>query len=258
MSFKKDGRKFKFTSNEFTIAIGSDWHVGAPGCILDLISRQIKYVKTHENCYFIGAGDLLECAIYGSKGSVHEQKYMMSDQYKIVKGLLSQIKDKILFMLSGNHSARIEKATTLDLMEVLCNDLGVDYYGPEYNFALQCKRGSIIEAYCGHNSGGGGTAGSKINRLIGIKSRATAMCDLIISGHTHDVADTEMPIYYFNKNYELVKKIQHFVCGWSALSSECGYAAKGYFRPLTNGQKLVHIKINRTTESFDINIEKLR
>lgn len=258
MSFKKDGRKFKFTSNEFTIALGSDWHVGAPGCILDLISRQIKYVKTHENCYFIGAGDLLECAIYGSKGLVHEQKYMMSDQYKIVKGLLSQIKDKILFMLSGNHSARIEKATTLDLMEVLCNDLGVDYYGPEYNFALQCRHGNVLEAYAGHGAGGGGTAGSKINRLMSMKFRATAMADLIISGHTHDVADSESPIYYFNKKYELVKKIQHYVCGWSALSSECGYAAKGYFRPLTNGQKLIHIKFHRANDNFVINVEKLR
>ena len=144
MKFVKDGRKFKFNTNEFTIAVGSDWHVGSPASKLDLIQRFIKLVESKNNYYLIGLGDLLECAIYGSKGSVHEQKYMMSDQYKIVKGLLSRVKDKTLFMLSGNHSNRVEKATTLDLMEVLCGDVGVDYYGPEYHFALQCKHGNVM------------------------------------------------------------------------------------------------------------------
>ena len=257
MSFKKHGRKFKFDTDEFRIAIASDWHVGSEACKLDLIKRFIERVKKDKHCYLIGLGDLLECAIYGSKGLVHEQKFMMNEQVKIVKDLLLEVKDRILFLLSGNHTFRVVKATTLDVMKWLCDDIGVSYEGSEYHFALQCKHGNILPCFGGHGSGGGGTGGAKMNRLQAMHFRSP-MAQIILSGHTHDVADSEMPIYYLNHKSQLVEKIQYFICGWSALSSDCGYAARAYFKPLSNGQKVIHVKFDRTKEDFKIEVEKFR
>jgi len=108
--------------------------------------------------------------------------------------------------------------------------------------------------YCGHGSGGGGSAGAKINRLQSMHFRAPN-ADIICSAHTHDVSDSEILINYLNRKYQLAEKIQHFICGWSALSSNEGYAARAYYKPLTNGQKLIHIKFEK---EFIITVEKLR
>lgn len=257
MNFERKNRVFKFNTNEFTIALASDWHIGSEACDLGLIERFIKRVERDDNCFLIGLGDLLECAIYGSKGLVHEQAFMMNEQVRIVKDLLLRVKDKILFMLSGNHSHRLVKATTLDVMKWLCEDIGVDYEGAEFHYALQCKHNNILQCYSGHGSGGGGTNGAKMNRLCSMHFRSPN-ADIICSGHTHDSSDSEMTIYYLNQKHQLVKKIQHYICGWSALASDKGYAARAYFKPLSTGQKLIHAKLNRTKESFVIEVEKFR
>ena len=257
MSFKKDGRKFKFDTDEFEIAIISDWHLGAPSCCIDMIQRQIEYIKKTKNCYAIVCGDILETAIYGSKGLVHEQKFFSNEQVKIAKKFLDKIQNKILFVLGGNHCFRFVKATTLDIMEMFCDWATLDYQGPEYHFALQCKRGNILSCFAGHGRGSGQTPGAKLNSLHSLHWRLPAG-DIIIGGHTHGSDCTEQPIYYLDKNFNLVEKIQHFVAGWSALSSDKGYAARAHFRPLSNGWHSIKIKLNRTFEAFDINIIKHR
>lgn len=229
-----------------------DIHWGAWGCNEALFRKQIAYIEANENCVAIGVGDWLDMVTYHSKGLVGKQKKDADNQYFGILKMLQPIKHKILFALSGNHEARTAKCGAPDVMAQICHDLGVEYRGLDSYFAFKFPK-TMVYCYAGHGSGGGATAGAKINRLINMHWQYPN-ADIIISGHTHSMTSEIKPLPFLTPYGKVASKLQYLICCGSMLESTEGYAKANFYAPQVTCFKVLKISIKRAVDG----IEKVR
>lgn len=247
----------KLKTNCCHIALLSDWHIGNEACNLKLINKIVSYVKKTPNAFAIILGDLIEMIGYHSKGMLHSQKIFATDQFKEAVKILTPIKDKILFAVTGNHEGRTVKDCALDIMDLLCERLDIDYRGVDCYFGVKNLSGNLIRAYATHGSSGGATMGAKINRLEKCHWKFPN-ADLLVMGHTHSLSDIYKEVPFLTQSGKVESKIQYFVCAGTALGSDAKYAAQAGYPPAPVGAKIIHIKkglATGATDNFAINIE---
>jgi len=234
----------KIKSNFCSIFPCYDWHIGEQACDINFIKRYIKKIKETPNAIVFLGGDLLDTTIYGSVGNVHEQKYYMNEQKKIVIDLLNPIKDKIIGAVKGNHENRIDKATTFDIVMDICRELDIDYWGEEKRFAIQLNKSSLIHLFVHHGVGGGATDGGGVNSMVKLHWSAP-MSDIIISGHIHKLMFFPKELLYLNTNGKETQRNQWFVSCGTALG-RAKYAQSKAYPPAPIGHQI--IKIRRTSK----------
>ena len=153
--------------------------------------------------------------------------------------LLEPIKDKILVVSLGNHEHRIEKDTSIDVLKLVCNQLGIQdryasagwyiylYFG-EKNVGR--KAPMVYTIFGRHGSGGGKAIGGKANNLVDMSN--VAIADLYIMGHTHTPMSTKKCIFipdYGNKTLNL--REMHYLMTNSFLEYENSYGETAGFHP---------------------------
>lgn len=230
-----------------------DWHLGSHECDEALVDRIIKHIQENENCYTFIGGDLGEFCVYdGKMNSVHHQKHQVTEQVEMIIKKLEPIKEKILFSVCGNHEARIEKSTGLDVAALIALSLNVPYFKWETHFILKLisakskKERKNIYIYAHHGCGGGASSGGKINAIERLHFRAP-FAHIIFAGHTHIASETRELIPYLSQAGNMKNFVQYFIsCGTSHKSD--GYAAMKAYRPIPVGAVKTSIRLTPDNE----------
>ena len=188
--FRKD-----FDTPSFAIVPLGDTHYGSRQCNEKFFLSTVELIKEEKNTFCVLMGDMIENALVGSVGDIYEQVYSPRDQLKKVVKILKPIKNKILFVIDGNHEQRTTRVAGLKPSEDISALLEVPYGGFSCfaRFKVDAKYG-IFTAYFHHNTGGGYTKGGKVNRSARLRD-ITPTADATFSGHMHTTARTPAEWY---------------------------------------------------------------
>jgi predicted phosphodiesterase len=238
-----------------TIAVISDWHIGSGACDIRLIKELLTYIKKN-NLYVIVLGDLMDIITPHSKGMLTEQELTGSEQFKTVVELITPIKHKILFAVTGNHENRTVRDANIDIMDILCYHLGIEYAGVEKLFVIKLQD-RLVKCYAHHGAGGGTTPAGKLNALLKLHWRCPD-ANIIFGGHTHDNVDPQKLIPYIDREGSIKNKIQQYISAGSALRSDVGYAAQGAYPPIPTCAKVVTLEYNKHTGIIRYTVIKIQ
>jgi len=94
----------------------------------EILLRRILDKCREENFYVTITGDMFEMATRYSIGSgVYHQVYNNHKQFEVVKDILAEYQDIILFVCDGNHEARAIKEIGVSLMKIICDQYKIPY-----------------------------------------------------------------------------------------------------------------------------------
>lgn len=243
--------------------IFSDWHIGDGNCDMSDISRQIGEVLTDDNAYCILNGDLINNAIRSSISDVYSESASPMEAIQTLSDILRPLaeKGKILFATTGNHEFRSYKESGIDIMALVCRELGIqDKYRSDggilyLSFGINAKRKAegrrtSYTVFVTHGNGGGSTVGGKASKL----EKASAICDadLFIVSHTHTpitFKDSFIRCYPCSDGIEVVERTY---INTSASLDYGGYGMKAMFRPASKANPVAILDGSRKNISVSL------
>ena len=230
-----------------------DWHIGDEFCDMATIKAEIEQVRTTPNAYCILNGDLCNTALKTSVSDIYSEKMSIMEQINTCLSLLQPIKDKILFITTGNHESRAYKTDGIDIMQLIAKQLGLeDRYRSEGGVLFlrfgkvnthQHSRKQVYAIYITHGTGGGKKAGAKANRLEDLACIVDA--DIYLHAHTHLPLIFKQCYYrvsWGNSSTALVEKL--FV-NTSAMLNYGGYGQTAGFKPASKSNPVVYLNGNK-------------
>jgi predicted phosphodiesterase len=155
-------------------------------------------LKGEKNSYIIVGGDLMDNGLKNSVTNVYEQTMRPSEQKKYVAEELSDIRDKILCGVSGNHENRsVKESDDSPVYDIFCKlDIENKYRDNaavliirtgNTNMRIARLSSKVRPSYTmlvTHGAGGGMYIGSGANRLERFGAIIDGL-DIIVTGHTH-------------------------------------------------------------------------
>jgi len=224
-----------------------DWHYGSPQCDLKFIKKVIDIIDKNPDALWVGMGDLIENAIVGSKSDVYLQSASPSQQIEDIVKILTPIKDKCLFLMPGNHEERTMRQVGLHPGQIIASDLRVKYIGYSAVLALYLptKSNAKLRAVCyfHHNTGGGFTAGGKVNAASRLRL-IVPTADATFSGHSHTTNRSPVTWYEAGKRGLVRHTGYDYIIG-STLTYKDSYAEEKAKRPSTLEQIMVSFQFKR-------------
>lgn len=203
----------------------ADWHLGSPQCKVPYIKRVVRRIERDPQARWFGHGDLIENALVGTPGDIYKQLKSPEDQIKEVVEILQPIRDKCLFILSGNHEERSQKASGLSPSQNIASDLRVRYCEYSCLFVLdllEAKTPRSFSCYAHHNSGGGYSMGGKINAATKLR-RICPTVDATFTAHVHTTA--RIPVTWFEPGHgQALRKTGYDYISGSTLTWNKSYA----------------------------------
>lgn len=214
----------------------ADLHVGDKTCNTDAIKAELEYIATHENCYTILNGDLLNNATKTSVSDSYSETLSPMEQLKRIIELLEPIKDKILCIQDGNHERRTWRTDGLDISRLIARELGIeDRYSAGMTLLYIClplskQRGkSTYSILCTHGCGGGKKVGAKMNRMEDLVNIIDA--DIYLYSHTHQPAVFYKGYLRTTPNRRAITKVEHVFVNTGAYLDYGGYGEQAEFSP---------------------------
>ena len=211
-----------------------------------------------KNSYIVVHGDMMNNATKDSVSNVYDARMRPSEQKKLVCTELSEIRDKILCMVPGNHELRSAKVVDSEpLYDIACQlDLEHLY---RYNGAFMKislgKNDGRNDRYCTytiaclHGTGGGMLLGSPLNRSERF-SGAVDGIDIIITGHTHKSIAGRACKLFFDTRHDVVSQRDYGVIVSAPWQLYGGYALRSMLSPSTTTRNC--IVLHGDTKLFDI------
>jgi len=217
-----------------------DWHYGSPQADIPFIKQVLKRIQKEPEARWVGMGDLIENAIVGSKSDIYIQTLPPEKQVADVVKMLMPIRDKCLFMIPGNHEERTMRLVGLHPDNIIASQLMVRYIGYSALAMLDLRRARTPRSflcYFHHSTGGGYTAGGKINAAAKLRL-IVPTADATFSGHSHTTSRS--PVTWYDASYKhLLKKTGYDYIIGSALGWKGSYAEEKAKRPSTVEQVVV-------------------
>ena len=175
------------------VMVIADWHWADPNSNHGKILEDLEYIKTHDNCYCVLNGDIMNCAIASSVSDTYAETMSPMEELRVCTELFEPIKGRILCVTPGNHERRHYKTNGIDITELMCRQLGIaDRYSPtaallfirlgEQNGKFHGRK-VLYTMYVTHGVGGGRKEGGKLQRLADLSTIVDADC--YVCGHTH-------------------------------------------------------------------------
>lgn len=201
----------------------SDVHYGSPQFNEKAFTDYLAKYGKEDNNFFVIIGDCINNALKSSVSNIYEERYSPREQKEWLTGILTPIKDKILFGTGGNHERRSVKEVDSDPLYDVFSKLNIeDKYRPNAVFAIirfghenrntNGKKARNTYGICAtHGAGNGMYIGSSAN-----KSERFGMAidgiDCLMVGHTHkplSFPSRKLKIDYRNKQviYEQFKVV---------------------------------------------------
>jgi len=247
------------------VCIG-DIHRGNPWMDEDKLYKTIDWVAEND-CYVILMGDYGECI--NAKDPRHDYnaldgKYPTPDkQYRKTLDDLEPIKDKIMFMLEGNHESNFWKRHNHNYTAWMAHDLGVPYTGISayllFKFIRQTgksKAGNIFEAYAHHGWAGGRSAGYQVKVIHDLKNIFPG-AHMYLMGHNHQLGEAlpRTHLYVDTKTEQIREYTQHFFFTGSYIKGhEKGigsYVEARAYPPTMIGSPVIEVMPNRVDGNRD-------
>lgn len=172
----------------------ADLHIGDPLSSRAKILSDIEYIRSHEDCYCVLNGDLMNCAIKTAVSDVYSETLSPMQELQVCIELFGPISDKVIFVTGGNHEERHYRTNGIDLTRLMCQQLGIeDRYSPGPGLVYlrfgaddgrhKRHRKICYILYVTHGNSNGRKDGGKIQRLADYATIVDA--DIYIAGHSH-------------------------------------------------------------------------
>lgn len=246
---------YKGTADTLNILCLNDLHIGAPSADMELLSRCVRFAKENEeNTRVLLNGDYIEGVLKNSKGDIYEVKLSPKEQIDWVVDILQPIAHLIDGATIGNHDWRIEKETSIDVVEMIMRYLGIEekYLGSRGIVGFSTNK-MFYSVDMHHGTGGGSTIAAVENAMKRIWKSDT---DIMYCGHWHKEFTKVLKRYSVNKRYKKVteeKKI--LLCGNTILNT-AEYAIRGAYEESFPSQAI--IKLNAKGQKKDVDINWIR
>ena len=239
---------------EIEIMPVADYHWADPHSDHAKIMEDIAYIRDHENCFCVLNGDLMDCAIASSIGDTYGASLSPMEELKVCMEMFSEIANKILCVVPGNHEARHYRTNGLDLTEIMCRQLGIeDRYSPTTALlfirfgALKDShhhhRKAVYTMYVSHGNGGGRKEGGKVQRLVDLSTICDA--DIYLCGHTHLPAMLKDGFARPNCANSSITYGTRLYVNTSAKLNYGGYGETGGFKPPCTDTPLIRLNGER-------------
>lgn len=238
------------------VRIFADWHIGDRHCNFAKIKENVDILKRDPHQYAIVAGDLMNNATKASVSDIYAEKLSPHEQADRIIEILEPVKDKILYMTSGNHENRTFREAGMDPTAIVAAKLDLtDRYsktGGLLRVALgrdrtctskTCPRRIKYYFYILHGSGGGAKPGAKINRLVDLASIVDA--DVYIHAHTHLPMTTMIPFCRINRTHDLVTMEDRLFVNASAKLNYGGYGKEKGMAPASMADPVIFLNGRR-------------
>ena len=239
-------------SSAFNLYPFGDAHWGSPNCNKPFCRQWRDEVQEDPDGKVVLVGDLMENALIGSLGDVYKQEDGPQLQVEELVELLTPIRDKILFAITGNHEERTAKRADLDPSQVICWGLNIPYmrYSCIARFILEGRAPRSFTCFFHHNTGGGATPGGKVNKAAKLRD-IVPHADAIFSAHTHITSAIENAWYDISVGNRgeprMVKRHGYDYVIGSALEYEDSYADAKALRPAVCSFIKVRFENNTTS-----------
>ena len=236
--------------NEIELHFLSDDHTGDEHSDVKLIRERIESIRDTPNAYAILNGDEINNAVANSKSDIYSEVFSPTESIQYAADLYKPIKDKILAIIPGNHTARSWKSVGVDPTRMFALELGIpDKYSSEplllfIRLGSNSRRASegrpvTYMVYVAHGTGGGKKPGSKLGRIYDLASIVDA--DLYVTGHVHTPGVYKIDYFRtFPATGGVVQTTKTFVSTASALTYG-GYGSVGGFPPSCKTNPIVYL-----------------
>ena len=192
-------KRIKVKGNEsVTIVPIGDMHVGSNCFCADYFEDMVNYICETKNCYTIGMGDFADSIVHldSARYDVDTMDLNFNSiekQYRYINKWLGKLaeKDKLLFILEGNHEYFIRQNYGHEICNRLAYDLGVRNMGVqgmarivlEESYNTKKNKSHAFTLFAHHGSCAGRSTGSVVNRIEEFAEAYDA--DIFIQGHSH-------------------------------------------------------------------------
>jgi hypothetical protein len=175
-----------------------DLHAGSIHCDEDLFHRTVMEIKNYQQAIWVGMGDMADAVTVSDKrwdnagiADWVERDNIIESQRKMIVEWLSDIKDKGVAYLTGNHEETIHAAQQNNLSMNIARDLGIPYGGYHSFILLDFERkGSTdtarIVVHAWHGAGAAQMPGARVSRLMSLVGSFEA--DIHLMGHLHAIS----------------------------------------------------------------------
>ena len=183
-----------------------DTHFGSKLVAKNILNSLIEYIKSNDNVYWFFGGDAAE--FISPKDKRFDPASIESSFVKNLHKIFSYsveyfsekfypIKDKLLWMQSGNH----DQVADYDIIGHIANNLGVVNHTNSFEVMVKLvfksnNKTYTYDIYSHHGFGGGRKKGSIINSLDDLAGQF--MADCYIAGHSHNLVFSTKPLLKMN------------------------------------------------------------
>ncbi len=231
----------------------ADVHYGCKHCDVRAFKR---YMDDHDdNTYFLGIGDFYDAIImsdfrYRRSSDATVKEGMLDELVDMGAELLEPYKDKILGLGEGNHERKITLKFGTNLVQRLCNRLGVDFLGYSGLVKLSLRedkkgRGRTVVIRYHHGWGGGSrTQGADLTKYS--KDTKYWQADVFLYGHVHRKQADRVPRMGLVGETMVSKPKVLAICGTFlktfSKGSESTYSEEGGYPPVDVGGLTINIR----------------
>lgn len=265
-------RNLEFTSREdstwMLVPLG-DIHFGNRFCDYDHLLRTISFIKEHPRTVWIGMGDYGDAISAGDRRhdyNIIDDTYKTPDkQYRWLTEQLSQISDKCLCLLDGNHDYLHWQRHNHNYVESMAYDLKVTYVGISGYIRLNFRRNTkntsskkVLNIYAHHGWTGARTDSWKVKVIQDLSDHFPGLhCYLM--GHVHQIGEAPPKIHLWVDQGQNIRHFtERFIFTGSYLKGyEEGIGsyveAKGY-KPTGLGSPIIEIRPNDVLKRGDLSM----
>ena len=234
--------------HDITIVPISDVHLGSPGCMEQEFISFIKTVKDTPNMYIVLGGDLIDNGTRSSVTNPFRATMPPSQQKKEMANVLSEVRDRILCFVPGNHERRSGKDADDDPVYDIAAKLDLEHlYRENIAFVkIQLGKPETVNGKVNnsayrptymlvvtHGAGGGILTGGAVNRGERFGYVVDGM-DALIVGHTHKPFTTQPGKLKIDPHNNKVTIKPFKVISSTSWLEYGGYAAQKMLLPTTH------------------------
>lgn len=235
------------------VYIVADTHIGDPMADTKLTARRVEAIAKDPCGLCILNGDILNTALRNSVSDVYGEVASPMQQIDEACALLMPIRDKIIGATTGNHEARTYRSDGIDMMRLVCRQLGVeDKYAPEgvlifLRFGRRNPHGVHMDKnpaqwysiYATHGTGGGRKEGAKAIRLADMAAIVDA--DVYVHSHTHLPMTMKKRYYRVNAQTGTAALVEKLFVNSAASMEYGGYGQAAEYAPSSMDTPTIHL-----------------
>lgn len=234
----------------------SDLHIGDPHANVQEINKRIEEAKNDPVGVVILNGDLMNTATRNSVSDVYGELLSPMQQIEYLCTILRPVKDKIIGATSGNHEQRVYREDGIDVMRLVCRELGCeeryDSNGVVVFLRFGVKNGhnrhkdrnqsQMYTIYATHGRGGGRKEGAKAIRLADMASIVDA--DVYLHSHTHLPMIMKESFFRTNPFSSTITCVEKLFVNTGAALNYGGYGQTNEFKPASISNPIVTLYAN--------------